>query len=97
MVPRGLEQEPQLEQESHTGSLSQAGKNTTIRRTAVLETDVSRHHGCPPGTPQISQHDGITRFKWGPQLNRETSVSWTADEKFKKKYFLPARLSHRRL
>ena len=59
-----------------------ASKTTTIRRTAVRETAVSRHYGRPIEGPheasQTSQHYGIEGFK-GAKLYRESDVSQTTD------------------
>jgi len=50
----------------------QAGKTAAIRRTAVREAGVSRHHRatieCPPETPPTSEHYRIEGFKGGPLI-----------------------------
>ena len=43
-------------------------KTTTIIRTAVRETGVSRHHGGPIETIRILQHCGIEGLQLGPQF-----------------------------
>ena len=52
--------------------VSRSRRTTVIRRIAVRETSVSRHHGekikGPPETSSESQHYRIEVFKRGPQL-----------------------------
>ena len=55
-------------------------KTTAIRRIAVLETGISRHHVCPiqvlPGTLQCDGPKGLRRaINWAPILTTEASLS----------------------
>ena len=69
---------------------NRTGKTTNIRRIAVREASVSRHHGgafkAHPNTHRISEHYRIEGFNGGslisPPLCRETRVSRTADVSF---------------
>ena len=54
-------------------------KNTTIRRTAVRQTRVSRHHGSSiknsPETPPKSQHCPMEALNWVPIIPGGVSLS----------------------
>ena len=64
-------------------TLARLGKTTTIRRTAVRETGVSRHHDgsieCSSQTPRASQHYSIEEFKeflhWDLIIPKDVSLS----------------------
>ena len=75
----------------------ETGKTTPIKRTAVRETGVSRHHGAPlrgpPWNPSDHHSTTVLRsFRGRPQSCRETPASRTAAVSFCKtihteKYF----------